>query len=184
MPCPMPRLPPVTTATLPERSIFTPPHLERGTRNAEVGTVVCSAFPLPHSAFSWSRRLQEFLHLVRRPQRDDVGARHDALHQARQHVPRPDLDEARAVAGEGGGVAHAVDPTHRRRQLIGEQAAGACRVVHRLRRGVRDYGKAGIAKRRPVPAWCISSPRLRTSRAASGAVRPPAVTYAEYSPSE
>src|SRR5437879_224990 len=43
---------------------------------------------------------------------------------------------------------------------------------------------AAIVPGRSVPAWCISSPRLRTSRAASGAVRPPAVIYAEYSPSE
>ena len=43
---------------------------------------------------------------------------------------------------------------------------------------------AAMVPGRSVPALCISSPRRRTSFAASAAGSAPAVTYAEYSPSE
>src|SRR5207249_178638 len=76
---PMPRLPPVTRATLSERSIF--------------------MFRVPTSAFRVSlRRLQEALDLIGASQGHDVGSRHRPLQQPRQHVAWPDLQEARATA--------------------------------------------------------------------------------------
>src|SRR5437899_1968362 len=49
---------------------------------------------------------------------------------------------------------------------------------------VASPSTAAIVPGRSVPACCISSPRRRTSTAASVGVNAPAVTYAEYSPRE
>src|SRR5438552_11571202 len=114
MSLPMPRLPPVTRATLPVTVTFTPPHVERGTRKSERGTLPrCSAFHVPTSAFPSLPSVQKLGDLVGASQRHHVRPADDAFEQTGQHVPRPDLHEPGGVAGELGGVLHALDPPHR-----------------------------------------------------------------------
>src|SRR5438309_5776405 len=110
MSLPMPRLPPVTRAVLPVRSGFRP-HPQRGSTNAERGTTpASSAFRLPRSAFLSLHLLHESRDLVGASQRHHVRPADDAFEQTGQHVPRPDLHEPGGVAGELGGVLHALDP--------------------------------------------------------------------------
>src|SRR5690348_4391668 len=121
MACPIPRLPPVTTATFPVRSIF-----------------------------MRSRRVQEPRDLVGGSKGRDTRRRHDAAQQTREHGAGADLDEARLRARELGGALHARDPADRGGELIGEEAARACGVADRLRGRVGDDGERGVAKRRAL----------------------------------
>src|SRR3989442_6803934 len=105
----MPRLPPVTRATFPLRSIFTP---------ASPPTSLC---------------LHEARHLIGGSQGGDARPRGDALQQPPQDVARSDLPETRAPAPQLGGALHTNDPAHPRRQLVAQPPARPIRFTDRLR---------------------------------------------------
>src|SRR2546426_3228403 len=103
----MPRLPPVTRATFPLRSIFTPA-------------------PPPTS-----RCLHEARQLIGGSPGGDARPRGDALQQPPQHVAPSDLQEPRAAALPLGGALHASDPPHPRGPLGAEQPARPLRLTDR-----------------------------------------------------
>src|SRR5205823_5749538 len=151
---PIPRVPPVTMATFPVRSIFIPtaPIADCGLWIADSRLGVrCakSAVRNPQSAID-SSRLQELRHLIGRPQRDHARPRHDTPQQPGENVARTDFDEAGGLARirELGRALHAGHPADRRGELVGEQAARAGGVAYGLRGRVRDDRKRRIAERR------------------------------------
>src|SRR2546425_8230998 len=100
----MPRLPPVTRATFPLRSIFTPA-------------------PPPTS-----RCLHEARQLIGGFPGGDARPRGDALQQPPPHVAPADLPETRAAAPPLRGALHANDPPHPRRQLRAQPPARPARL--------------------------------------------------------
>src|SRR2546422_7472575 len=101
----MPRLPPVTRATFPLRSIFPP---------ASPPTSLC---------------LHEARHLIGGSQGGDARPRDDALQQPPQDVARSDLQEARAAARPLGGALPTNDPAHPRGPLVAQQPARPIRFT-------------------------------------------------------
>src|SRR6267378_5429118 len=85
MSCPMPRVPPVTSATFPVRS--------SGTRFSlwTPGSTTAPGFVIH------SRCFHEPGHLIGRSQADHVRFGYDSLQEAREHAARADLDKACAV---------------------------------------------------------------------------------------
>src|SRR5260221_2224755 len=111
---PMPRVPPVTSATFPGSSIFT-----------------------------MSRCFHELRHLVRRPQADHVRAGDDPLQETGEHRARADLDETSAVTTNARRLLHALHPANRGCQLIRQQPARATRFFNGFGRGVPDHRERG-----------------------------------------
>src|SRR5690348_3682507 len=153
MASPMPRVLPVTKATLPARSIVVMALSCRAKRGIFLGyTPKLAAFrnERPRSLASLGMTApcscQEPLHLVRRPQRDRTRPRHDAFEQPRQHVPRPDLDVRRPRHQARRGQ-HARHPPHRRGQLVYQQPLGVDAGAHLFAAGVGDHGEGRIAER-------------------------------------
>src|SRR5438874_1128540 len=157
MSCPIPRVPPVTSATLPVRSSY-------------IRFSLCSAASISarRAVVIWSRCFHELGHLFRSSKADHVRLRDDSLQEAREYGARADFHKARTFAAEPRRMLHAFYPTDGRRELVRQETP---------RPAARVPGRSS-------PAFCISSPRRRTSFAASGAVSAVAATYAEYSPSE
>src|SRR5207302_746944 len=171
-------------------------------------------FRVPRSAFRVSsRRLQKLRHLIGSSQRRDIRPWHDAPQQPGEHVARADFDEprVRALTCELCRALHTGHPADRCGELVGEQAARAGRVANGLRCRVRDHRERRIAERRVLERYAqligrgghergmkrathlerdhpfgsppfagIAGPDHRVRVAGSA----PAVTYAEYSPSE
>src|SRR6266566_1582647 len=107
MSCPIPRVPPVTSATFPVRSS-------------------CIRFPLcPAGSISARRAVvigsscfHELGHLISSSKTDHVRLRYDSLQEAREHAARADFDETRAFPSEPRRVLHAFYPANRRRELV------------------------------------------------------------------
>src|SRR5512143_3410463 len=100
---PMPREPPVTRATLPDRSMFMPHPGRRGggpDGRIEDGRIEDASADAPIRQSALSLSLHTLRHLVGSSQRDDARPRDDSPQHSRQHLPRADLDEARAFPGE------------------------------------------------------------------------------------
>src|SRR6266550_7878410 len=116
--CPMPRLPPVTSATFSHRSIF----MRR------------------------SGRLEERGDVDRRAEAHYCGPGQDASQQTGEHASRADLEEPGALAGESRRVLHALDPADGRGELVHEQAARARRGRHGLGGRVGEHREARLAK--------------------------------------
>src|SRR2546426_4243493 len=133
MSCPIPRVPPVTSATFPVRSS-------------------CIRFPLCSPGSITARRavviesrcFHELGHLIRSSKTDHVRLRDDSLQEAREYGARADFHEARTLAAEPRCLLHAFYPTDRRRELVREEAPSPASVLHGLRGGIGDHGEGWI----------------------------------------
>src|SRR6266496_3339183 len=130
---PMPRVPPVTSATFPGSSIFTTSHPEG-----------CARLTLSLRTMNPSCGVHESGHFLRRPKADHVRPRDDPLQETGQHGAGTDLDKSGAFATDACRMLHALHPANGRRQLIRQQSTRADRLLHCFGGGVRDHREGGI----------------------------------------
>src|SRR5882762_9108149 len=135
MSCPIPRVPPVTSATFPVRSSC-----------IRVPLSAARSITARRAVVIWLRRFHELGDLIRRAKANHVRFGYDSLQEAREYGARADFHEPRIFAAEPRRVLHAFYPTDRRRELVGEEAPRPAGVFHRLRRGVGDHGEGWIGE--------------------------------------